>query len=151
MDSEGLALGTVARGGSFPAMPTISRSTSQKRLTIAALAARSDSLCIEPWISGQVLPPASWGNADIGFVCAEEDNAYRPTEDRLSTAPTFRLVRNRDTGAVVSVTNVAPGEWHDIPDAVFKNRFVKVVALVPNSDVEQTQAVAQVVTLSVKS
>ena len=94
-------------------MPLINRSTKFQSMTIANGAAVSDAFDMRDYSGGQLVMPAAWTAASIGFqVAASEGGTYSPLYD--------------SSAAIVEISGPAVDKAYQLPVELFGAHWVKL-------------------------
>ena len=94
-------------------MPLINRTTKVQSMTIANGAALSDAFDMTDYAGGQVLMPAAWTAASIGFqVASSSGGTYYPLHD--------------DDGTLVQIDSPAVDKAYQLPIELFGCFWVKL-------------------------
>lgn len=141
------------------------RETRWDNTTFAASASLSKNVSIGGHRSGSLWVPANWDGGDILFNVAPAPDTLggnsvatlaQPTgaADAPLVAGTFSRLRERKADGTYQYARIAsptPGEWHEIPDAVFKNAWVKLESVDPDTDGAMTVGGIRTFVLAMKS
>ena len=94
-------------------MPLINRTTKVQTLTIANGVAISDAVDMRDYAGGQVLMPAAWTAANIGFkIASSEGDTYFPLYD--------------SDGAIIEIGSPAVDKAFQLPIDIFGALWIKL-------------------------
>ena len=118
-------------------MPLINRTTKIQHLTIANGAAVSDAVNMTDYAGGQILMPAAWTAASIGFqIASSEGSTYYPFYASDAT--------------IVEIASPAASKAYQIPIEVFGCHWIKLWSQ-DGAGSDTNQGAARTVTIQLKS
>ena len=104
----------------------IYRSTDNVKRTIQSGQSQTEAIDYRNFSSGQIIIPAAWDAADIGFLVAGS----------LST--TFQQLKSSTGGTLVQIDTIVAGETFKLPDELFGSHYFKIWSQSAGTGVNQT-------------
>ena len=102
------------------------RSTDNVKRTIQSGQALTEAIDYRDFSSGQIVIPAAWDAADIGFQVAGS----------LST--TFQPLKASAGGTLIQIDTIVAGETFKLPDELFGTHYFKIWSQNAGTGVNQT-------------